>query len=67
VRWIVQHGCMLLPASKNPVNINENINISDFELTAEDVEMMDARARAGQRERVTFAMGLGFEDEFDFV
>ena len=33
LRWVLQHGFVTIPRSKNPVHIKENINIFDFELS----------------------------------
>jgi 2'-hydroxyisoflavone reductase len=67
IKWIIQHGCLPLPASKNPKHIKENIDVMNFVLTESDMEEINERARLGQRERVTLDMGAGFADEFDFT
>ena len=66
LRWIVQHGCIPLPGSKNEKHIAENLDILDFSLSEEEMQRIDHRARAGVRARITEEMGLGFTDEFDF-
>lgn len=42
LRWHIQEGFSVIPGSKNPQHIQENINIFDFELT--DDEMAQVRA-----------------------
>jgi methylglyoxal/glyoxal reductase len=66
IRWILQHGGVPLPASKNPTHIRENQDVHDFALNAEEMSLIDERAKHGKRERVTEEYGLGFTDEFDF-
>lgn len=66
LRWIVQHGCIPLPGSKNKEHIRENIEINDFTLSNEEMDELNQRAKVGKRERVTLEMGIGFADEFDF-
>ncbi len=66
LRWIVQHGCIPLPGSQNPQHIQQNFSIMDFQLSEEEMEQINARAKNGQRERVTKEM-IGWEDEFDFT
>lgn len=65
IRWIVQHGCIPLPASQNIQHISLNFDVNDFFLTSEEMEDIDAQAKRGQRERLTLEAGLGFSDEFD--
>jgi diketogulonate reductase-like aldo/keto reductase len=65
IRWIIQHGCIPLPGSKNPEHIRENRDINDIMLSEDEMYEIDQRARNGERERVTKEM-VGFEDEFDF-
>lgn len=67
LRWILQHGCIPLPQSKNEEHIVENFESFDFQLTKEEMEEIDAQARVGSRYRVTEDRGLGFTDEFDFT
>ena len=49
LRWHIQEGFSVIPGSKNPQHIQENINIFDFELT--DDEMAQIRA-LNKEERV---------------
>lgn len=65
IRWIIQHGCIPLPGSKNEKHIRENISIDDFTLTEDEMSEIDKRAKEGERERFTKET-IGFEDEFDF-
>ena len=66
LRWIVQHGCVPLPASRNQRHIQENMDVLDFSLTKEEMQTIDERAKKGSRFRLTLDFGLGFADEFDF-
>lgn len=49
LRWHIQEGFSVIPGSKNPEHIRENIEIFDFELT--DDEMAQIRA-LNKEERV---------------
>lgn len=42
LRWDLQNGVVTIPKSVNPVRIQENGNIFDFELSAEDMERIHA-------------------------
>lgn len=42
LRWIYQEGVISLPKSTNPERMKGNIDIFDFVLTAEEMEMMQA-------------------------
>jgi diketogulonate reductase-like aldo/keto reductase len=66
LRWIVQHGCVPLPGSKNDHHIQENFDILNFKLSEEDMQKIDSRALAGTRFRLKEEHGLGFTDELDF-
>lgn len=65
IRWIMQHGCVPLPASQNARHIEENFIVDDFLLTPEEMKAIDLQAKTGQREKVTIEDNLGFTDEFD--
>ncbi len=65
IKWIIQHGCIPLPGSKNETHMRENFNISDFALTEDEMSEIDNRAKGGVRERFTKET-LGLDDEFDF-
>lgn len=67
LRWIVQHDSIPLPGSKSLEHIRENIAIFDFELSPDEMQMIDERAEKGERYRMTKERGLGFTDEFDFT
>lgn len=41
IRYCLQKGWVPLPKSDNPERIVENANIYDFELTKEEMEMLD--------------------------
>ena len=66
LKWIIQHGCVPLPGSKNKTHLEENMNIFDFTLSKEEMERIDKKAMAGKRFRLTEELGFGFTDEFDF-
>lgn len=67
LRWIVQHGALPLPGSKNKQHIQQNREVFDFSLSDEEMGQINARAVHGERFRVTAAKGWGFTDEFDFT
>ena len=41
LRWAVQHGLVVLPKSTNEKRIQENAAIFDFEITQEDMKVLD--------------------------
>lgn len=41
LRWCLQHGTVPLPKSTNPDHIKENLDIFDFELSAEEMRAID--------------------------
>jgi len=48
LRWGLQHGAIVIPRSTKKEHIQENINIFDFEISAEDmkeIDMMDENLR----------------------
>jgi 2,5-diketo-D-gluconate reductase A len=45
LRWHVQLGLVAIPKSANPGRIAENIDIFDFELTAEEMARISALDR----------------------
>ncbi len=65
IRWIIQHGCVPLPCSRNKRHIRENIDVADFVLTSEEMNEIDRRTRSRHRERLCDTVA-GFCDEFDF-
>lgn len=42
LRWHIQEGTIVFPKSTNPKHIQDNIDIFDFELTAEEMERIRA-------------------------
>ncbi len=67
LRWIVQHGCIPIPGSSNENHIQENLDITDFTLSKEEMDRIDKQAASGARFRLVKERGLGFSDEFDFA
>jgi diketogulonate reductase-like aldo/keto reductase len=65
IKWIIQHGCVPLPGSKNEKHIRENMQVTDFMLSEKEMKEIDKRAEAGKRERFS-KDAIGFTDEFDF-
>lgn len=41
IRWALQHGLVVIPKSANRTRIFEDADIFDFEITAEDMEILD--------------------------
>lgn len=41
LRWSLQHDFIPLPRSSNPAHIQDNLNVFDFELLAEDMKHLD--------------------------
>ena len=41
LRWLLQKGVVVIPKSVNPLRIKDNINIFDFELSAEDMKLIE--------------------------
>jgi diketogulonate reductase-like aldo/keto reductase len=48
LRWGLQHGRSVIPKSAKPSRIAENINVFDFELSAEEMAAID-RLDTGRR------------------
>jgi 2,5-diketo-D-gluconate reductase A len=49
LRWAVQHGFPVLPKSASPARIAENAGIFGWELTAAEMEALDALDSVGLR------------------
>jgi diketogulonate reductase-like aldo/keto reductase len=50
LRWHIEHGVVAIPKSVKPDRISENLDVFDFELTAEEVaaiDMLDTGLRGG--------------------
>ena len=57
LRWCLQQGTLPLPRSTNPDHIRSNFDIFDFELTSDDMRVLDA---VSDGERVTWdPAGMG--------
>jgi diketogulonate reductase-like aldo/keto reductase len=41
IRWALQHGLVVIPKSANRKRIFENANVFDFEISAEDMRLLD--------------------------
>ena len=41
IRWALQHGLVVIPKSANRRRIFENADVFDFEITAEDMQVLD--------------------------
>ena len=41
IRWSLQHGCVPIPKSTHKERIEENINVFDFDISSEDMEILD--------------------------
>lgn len=67
LKWIVQHGSVPIPSSKDPMHMKENLDIFDFSLSHEEMKAIDEKASKGSRYRIGIEHGLGFTDEFDFT
>jgi diketogulonate reductase-like aldo/keto reductase len=65
IKWIIQHGCIPLPGSKNEKHLHENFEIHGFMLSEDEMAEIDKRAKGGGRERFSIET-LGLIDEFDF-
>ena len=58
LRWIIQKGIVPLPKSVTPERIKSNLNVFDFEISAQDSETIDKLTNCG---------GSGLHpDEVDF-
>ena len=45
LRWHIQHGHVIFPKSAHPARMQENLNIFDFELSAEEMAALDGLDR----------------------
>ena len=42
LRWLIQQDVMVIPKTWNPSHLQENIELFDFELTPEEMELIDS-------------------------
>jgi len=61
LRWHHQNGVLAIPKSVTPSRIRENIDIFDFELSAEDMEKIDAHNENRRLSADPDAFTYGFE------
>ncbi|MCM1349173.1 MAG: aldo/keto reductase [Firmicutes bacterium] len=48
IRWALQHGVLPLPKSITPSRIKENIEVSDFEISKDDMLKIDNMSQCGE-------------------
>ncbi|GFW30046.1 aldo-keto reductase family 1 member D1 [Trichonephila clavipes] len=64
LRYLVQRGIIVIPKSTNPKRLEENIQIFDFTLSDEDMEVMKAMNK--NRRYFTFQSYKGMPDHPQF-
>jgi diketogulonate reductase-like aldo/keto reductase len=42
IRWALQHGLVVIPKSADRRRIFENADVFDFEISAEDMQLLDS-------------------------
>ena len=42
LKWVIQHGAIIIPKSQNKERIQQNIEIFDFEISKEDMDKLDS-------------------------
>lgn len=47
LRWILQHGVVAIPKSANPRRLQENLSVFDFNLSAAEMQAIDALPQLG--------------------
>ena len=47
LRWLIQKEVVVIPKSANMKRINENFNVFDFELSADDMETIKSLDQGG--------------------
>ena len=48
LRWEIQQGVVVIPKSERPERMAENLDVFDFELSADEVAAIDALDRDGR-------------------
>jgi diketogulonate reductase-like aldo/keto reductase len=46
IRWHLQHGIIVIPKSRNPERIRSNADVGGFELSADDMAVLDSLGRS---------------------
>ena len=41
IRWVLQHGMVVIPKSKSKERLEENMNVFDFNISEEDMKKLD--------------------------
>lgn len=70
LRWHVQMGFIVIPGSKNVDHIKDNLNIMDFELTADEmaeIAMLDKGERYYHRTDEQLAQFAAWKPDFEKV
>ena len=65
LRWGLQHGRSVDPEVRQPERIAENIDVFDFELTADElaaIDGLDTGRRGGPEPEDSHARGFGRDD-----
>ena len=47
LRWILEHNALVIPKSSTPERIEDNFDIFDFQLNAEDIKTIDNLPQMG--------------------
>lgn len=42
IRWAIEHGMVVIPKSKNPERIAQNLDVFDFKIDAKDMEQLNS-------------------------
>merc|ERR1711904_671637 len=50
LRWQLQQGLGVMPRASSLRNLESNKNVFDFDLTAEDIALLNVRSKSGEQE-----------------